>query len=256
MDEYLFIFVLTCLGWAAAKLINLIIDRSSKGDKAGSQVCPYCGRRIPVIHYFSVIYACPYCSAPYPKRVWLVDLSCVSTTLLLGMIIVDARAFLLTWMVVAYLFTAMVIDLEKRMIFHYINIYGTILCAAAGVYLSGWKVTLSGGAAGFLVMFIIYYCGLLYFRYLSPKRVAGVFPSTIGFGDVFLCGNIGLFMGFPKIIPAIFLGIFLAGIVGLSIKLYQWILLNSRRTILWIPMSPFFILSAVIIEMLPKAFPL
>lgn len=252
MEEYLYILGLTCLGWIGAKLINLTADQSFKGGQAEGVGCVYCGRHKPALHYLSILYSCPYCGAPYPRRIWFVDLISVSITLFLGMIIDDAAGFFLTWMVALYFITIMIIDLEKNLIFHKINFGGTILCGAAGFYLSEWKNTLLGGIAGLSLMFVFFTCGILYIQFISVRRDTGKYPSAIGFGDVLLCGNIGLFIGFPKIIPAIFLGIFLAGIIGLSIKMIQWILLKSQRTIQWIPISPFFILSAVIIEILPK----
>jgi prepilin signal peptidase PulO-like enzyme (type II secretory pathway) len=250
MEEYLIIVGLTCLGWANGKLINFFADVLHGKAQDSKGTCFYCGCRKPIIHYISILYTCPHCSAPYPKRVWMVDILSTITTLFLGLIIADLRIFILTWMVLIYFGTAIITDLEKHAIHHQTNLYGAILCVALGFHLSGCRVAIIGGIAGFLLMAAIYGLGMFYFRWIGQRRPGEVYPSAIGFGDVLLCGNIGLLIGFPKIIPAIFLGIFLAGTYGLFIKIYQGIYSRSSDSINWVPMSPFLIFSAIVIEVL------
>lgn len=250
MDEYFIIVGLICLGWISAKFINYYADMIPSPTHKSASICIYCGRKKPIPHYLALNYFCVYCGAPYRRRVCLVDSLTVIAILSMGLSVKDLGVFLLSWLLIIFIGITIVVDLEIHIIQREICIYGAILCFIYGYFLHGLNNTWMGGLAGFATMFILRRLGFLYLRFFAVDRVDRNIMPAIGFGDVLLSAYAGFFIGYVKIIPAIFMSIVLAGMIGIIIKGYQRYVLHSQNTIEWIPMSPFIILSAFVFEMM------
>ena len=59
------------------------------------------------------------------------------------------------WVLLLYFGVVTVIDLEQRLILHPVSLVGAVIGLVVGFWLHGWVDTLAGGAAGFLMMFLL-----------------------------------------------------------------------------------------------------
>jgi leader peptidase (prepilin peptidase)/N-methyltransferase len=143
-----------------------------------------------------------------------------------------------------------IIDYEHRAILFQESVVGTLLGLALGFYLHGIVPTILGGLAGFLIMLVLYYLGILFARLLA--RIRGQVSSDVGlgFGDVILAGVLGLMLGWPGVTIGLIMGIILAGMVS---AIYLMILIIRRRYKVFssIPYAPFLVLGSAILLFRP-----
>lgn len=145
-----------------------------------------------------------------------------------------------------------IIDLEYRLILHPVSIAGCFLGLGMGVWMHGWTSTLLGGALGFLIMFVLYYIGILLIKKIKKpdnnetSNKEQSFEEALGFGDVNLSGVVGLLLGWPGIVAGITLTIFLAG--GFSLLYLIFMMVNKKyHAFMAIPYGPFIIFGAAIL---------
>ena len=145
-----------------------------------------------------------------------------------------------------YLGLVTIIDLEHRLILHPVSLVGVFLGLWAGARLHGITDTILGGVAGFGVMLCLYLVGFLLMGWLARRRGQALTEEPLGFGDVNFGGVLGLLLGWPGIIPGIFLTILIAGAASL---LYLITMLITRRykSDLAIAYGPYMVLSAFIL---------
>lgn len=149
------------------------------------------------------------------------------------------------WIIVLTFFAlVVVIDIEHRAILHPVNLAGAVLFGFIGLIRHGSWGTFWGGAGGFLAMVALYGFGELLGRALARCRGQAWEESALGFGDVNFAGVIGLLMGWPAVIGALFLAVVLAGIFSLLYVLYS--LVRGRyRFLAAIPYAPFLALGVL-----------
>ena len=152
---------------------------------------------------------CPHCGQLRPWRAPLLELATIAAFLLAwwrfgG----EAAKVLVLWAFASYLLVVLVIDLEHRRVLNVMLIPAAAVALLAS-FLPGppnWKQALVGGAAGLGIFFLI----------------ALVSRGKMGAGDVKLAGVIGLMVGFPVVLTALFIGVLLGGAAAI-------IMLITRR---------------------------
>ncbi|MEX2160321.1 MAG: A24 family peptidase [Anaerolineales bacterium] len=156
--------------------------------------------------------------------------------------------FPVVWLavVLAYFTLVTVVDIEHRVVMHPVSIAGGLLLGAIGLARHGLTDTLLGGAAGFVFMLALYFAGDWMGRVLAKMRKEKWADTALGFGDVNLAGVIGLLMGWPGVIVALFLGMLLAalysgGLILLSVARGRYSAFST------IPYAPFLCLGAVLL---------
>jgi prepilin signal peptidase PulO-like enzyme (type II secretory pathway) len=154
--------------------------------------------------------------------------------------------------VLAYLLTVAIIDLETHLILRPLSLAGLVICAGAGILMRGWQTTLIGGAAGFGLIFVIYLLGRLYSR-IRFKNAGGGDDEAFASGDVTLALLLGLLVGWPLIWFNLLIGILLSGLVGVLVLLGTLIARRSGKQAMmtFIPLGPGFILATILILYLP-----
>jgi leader peptidase (prepilin peptidase)/N-methyltransferase len=150
----------------------------------------------------------------------------------------------LGYLLLAYFGLVAAIDLEHRLILHPVSLAGVVLVGGAGLLRHGILSTLLGGAAGFAIMLGLYYFGVIFIRWLKHRRGVSGDEIALGFGDVNLAGVIGLLLGWPGIIPGLFLAILLGGLGGILILLWMW-LRKSYHPLAAMPYGPYLIAAAI-----------
>lgn len=137
-----------------------------------------------------------------------------------------------------------IIDIEYKVIFNQISIFGVVIGLSLGVYLHNFSQTALGGVFGFGIMYLMFKLGEVYIKRLSKSVGDDIDEVALGFGDVYLGGILGLILGWPGIILGLFYGVFAGGLVSLLIIVYKKIF-GIYETNEAIPYAPFLILGAV-----------
>lgn len=149
----------------------------------------------------------------------------------------------------AYFGLVSVIDIEYRVVMHPVSLLGAVGLGAIGVYRHGAADTLLGGLAGFGFMLAIYLLGEGFGRLVARLRQEPWEETALGFGDVNLAGVIGLLMGWPGVVAALFVGMLLAALYSGAFLLATMVR-RRYHPFASIPYAPFLSLGAVIMVLI------
>ena len=228
------------LGVVVGGFLNLTIDRIPRGVPVFSnpvRLCGHCQRplsaldMIPVFRYLWLRGRCRNCSAPIPRRALLVELTTGIFFLLVTYFLGLTPEAAVVMAFGSLLLAISVIDLEWTIVPDKLVLVGVVLAFAVAPFGpigeerslgESYLSMAAGGALAFLIMLMIYYVA------------TSVFKRAFGFGDVKLGGLIGLAVGFPELLVALYFG-FAAG--GLAAVLLLLLNLKGRRDI--IPYGPY-----------------
>jgi len=139
-----------------------------------------------------------------------------------------------------------VIDIKRKIIPFYLNLFLLIISFILGVNCHGHRTTILGGLGGFIFMLLLYYLGLLFAKYCQKVHSNQITVNGLGLGDVLFGGGLSLLIGWPFSIILIFLTIIFAGCYSLIYKAIKKAT-NRYRTFTSIPLTPFFVLSAILL---------
>jgi prepilin signal peptidase PulO-like enzyme (type II secretory pathway) len=159
--------------------------------------------------------------------------------------------YLLLYTVYSTIFVlVIVIDLEHRLILNVV-MYPAWALALLGSFINPtpyfYRLALIGGAAGFGVLLLVYWLGILFVKVLSKARGRPINAVAFGFGDVRLGAFIGLVIGFPDVLTAIFVAVLLGGIAGMLYWFVRAVVLRRYSLFTPIPYGPFLALGAMYI---------
>ena len=147
-------------------------------------------------------------------------------------------------LVLVYLGTVTVIDIEHRAILHPLSAVGALLFGALGWMRHGAMGTLLGGLGGFGVLLGMYWLGARIVARMAKRRGQVLDEGALGFGDVILAGVIGLLLGWPGILGGLFLTVIASG--AYSGAFIIWRLLRGQyEAFASVPYGPFLALGAV-----------
>ncbi len=243
-------------GWFAALLVNHFSDVLPATRQLSSPVCTHCATKFTWADYL-FLKSCSACNRHRGLRTWLVQFFGIIASLYIWYSPPRILGYWLGLILLIYLATILIIDLEHRLILHPTSIFGAILGLGFGTLLHGFVPTLIGGVAGYGIMFALYGFGVLFSRLRTKRMVAdGVAPDdedALGFGDVNLAGILGLLLGWPAIWFGLLLGILGGGAISLIIVLIMLIRNRYKEDamMVFIPYGPYFILSTFILLYLP-----
>lgn len=247
-------------------LVNYLSDVLPKERRLAQPTCDQCGENFSTINYLVWPRVCTNCHRPRGSRTWIVEIVFAIAGAWLGHNAPPGLGFGLSTAVLAYFLLVIVIDVEHRLILHPVSLIGVGLGLVVGVHLHGWSETLTGGIAGFAIMFVLYLAGIVlvrfWVRWQETTRIdkntkqdnvegAGSLSNeepieALGFGDVTLCGVIGLMLGWPGIMLGIMLTIVLGGVGGL-LALLTALARGRYNATLAIPYGPFLAGSALLL---------
>jgi leader peptidase (prepilin peptidase)/N-methyltransferase len=258
---YIFIFFLS--GLLSGKLLNLLADAATaeEGRWGGTVLSSGCKTKrtvvalLPLAGFFRNSTACSHCCKPIPLRVPLVELlTGVAFAFLFGMygwslelpvLIIFSSLFI----------TLFITDIEHTLLPNVITYPGMGIAVLIALLITllniqpQWAYRFSEN--GFLSILNIYIvnavagglCGFLFFLV-----VALIFRGGMGFGDVKLAALMGLAMGLPTLLVAVFLGIVGGGLVAAILLIAK---LKKRKEA--IPFGPFLCLASIVALMWGKA---
>jgi leader peptidase (prepilin peptidase) / N-methyltransferase len=189
--------------------------------------CTTCGCR-PKIRHWIVQIAVPV----FAVGIWLFPPIRLGTYIGLGLIV--------------FLGVVIVIDMEHRVILHEVSLVGAIIGLGIGIYIHGIVPTLIGGISGFGMMFLLYLLGIVFNWLMSRIRKEEISEVALGFGDVNLCGILGLILGWPGITLGLLFAILTGGVIS-AIYLVIMKLARKYEVFTAIPYAPFLIIGAVLL---------
>jgi len=259
---YLIIFI---LGLTVGSFLNCVIYRLEKNESflKGRSYCPNCKHQlswwdlIPLLSFLELRGKCRYCKKPISFQYPLVELATgilfvfvfhvAFPNLLLSIFYFLISSFLIIIFVFdlknyiipdEIIFPAIAISIFYRVFevlkFDHLNLFKNLKATLRGVYfvsreIGNFQPLLNPffsavlASAFFLVIFLI-----------SRGR-------WLGFGDVKLAFFMGLFLGFPKILIALFFSFLIGAIIGLGL------IVSGKKTLKSeVPFGPFLVVGTFI----------
>lgn len=239
------IIVIALAGGLAGFFLNYLADVLPVFRRFTHSICQDCHEPIRWKDYI-LFHACPHCGRRWwPRRA----LVAVATPLLLVALYLFPNArlsFAENAIILCYFLLVAIIDIEHRLVLHPVSLAGALIGLVLGTRMHGILLTLIGGAAGFLMMFVLYYLGALFAKALGEARGEEIEEIPLGFGDVNLSGVLGLLLGWPGIAAGLFFAVLAGGVFSggyiLVLKL-----LRRYQPFSAIPYAPFLLLGTAIL---------
>ncbi len=245
--QILSLFATIITGLALGLVINLLSDSLPVG---GKPTCTHCGAEWTVEGYF-LFQPCAYCRRVQRVRFWVVTAIFIALGGIFWLYPPHRVGIWGGMILMSYFAVVFVIDLEHKLILRPTNIAGVLICGYLGWTMHGIKDTLLGGIAGFGIMLVLYYFGVIFTSMLSRRREEPMDEVALGFGDVTLSLILGLLLGWPGITAGLFFAV-LAGGLGSGVYLLVNKLTRGYENFTAIPYAPFLLLgAAVLIFLLP-----
>ncbi len=243
MPDYFFYLIIFIFGLIVGSFLNCIIYRieSGKSFLKGRSFCPNCHHElswqdlIPLLSFLILKRKCRYCHQKISLQYPLVELFTGFLFVLTAYYVLSSLNFqnllftIYYLIIISFLIIIFVYDLK-----HYI-IPDKIVYSAIGITL-------------FYQLFRIWDFGN-WNLFRASDLGFGVLPSLIflviilfsrgqwmGLGDFKLAVLMGLFLGFPNIVVALFLAVFWGAIIGLGLVIFGGKKLSSE-----IPFGPFLV---------------
>ena len=236
--------LLFILGLTIGSFLNCVIYRLERNQSfvSGRSFCPSCNHilawqdLIPLLSFISLKGKCRYCQKPIPWQEFFVEFLTGSLFLLNFWILkpsfntFDLLELIYYLIISSFLIAIFVFDLKHRLIPDQFVYWA--------VFVSGiWYLVSSiffGSYTKYEILNTIYsaFGAALFFLaiyFLTRKK-------GLGFGDVEIAFFMGLFLGFPKIVLAIFLAFFSGALIGIIAMLFNKKTLKSE-----LPFGPFLV---------------
>jgi len=223
-------FFLFSLSVGIGSFINCVVYRVNKGlsPLRGRSFCPKCKHQlawfdnIPLLSFILLHGKCRYCGKPISWQYPLVELAAGILAVLVAQLSnyefrVTSYNLLISWALLAIF----VSDLLYTTILDEI-LYPTLLIVFIYLIFHSLNFLISN----FLISLLV--AGFFYFLVLVTHG------KGMGLGDIKLAGLMGLILGWPKIIVALYLAFLTGALVGIIL-----ILLGKKKFGQYIPFGPF-----------------
>jgi len=237
------LFINVLVGAIAGVLINYFADVLPIRRRFTRPICLNCGKPYIWRDYFFA-FRCKNCGQKTSVRVILVILLSMAVSCALIYFPFGNLNFWATVPILIFLGTILVIDIEYRVVLKETSYFGLVFMLFYGVLLHGFIPTVLGGGAGFAIMIVFYYLGILFNKVVGRIRKQEIDEVALGFGDVYVTTFLGFFTGWPNIIAVLLLAILASGVFSLFYILVMTIA-RRYRTFSAIPYTPFLIVAAI-----------
>lgn len=250
------IFFLFLMGLVWGSFLNVVIFRMSHGKSvaAGRSICPKCKHilswkyNIPLLSYAFLRGRCAYCHKKISIQYPLIEF--LTGVFFVWWFVVGFNFFKLVgnpwsfiqpvfWLTVGLvLFSIFMTDLLYMVIPFSLNLLLFTLSLFYRVGLTSFgmmrkedffNAVLSGFAT----------CVIFLLIQLATKKIKGV--DGFGMGDILLVPSLGLLLGWPKILPGLFLSFLSGSVVGIIL-----LFVGKKKLGQYLPFGPFLILGTVL----------
>lgn len=256
-DVHSAVFILCVLlaGAVTGSLLTAVIERLPQRRSAlwGRSRCPRCGQvvapkdLVPVVSFLLLRGRCRTCRSNIPRWHLAVELGMIGLFVFAAVLHDDASLLALGSLLVllALLLALAVIDLQHFLLpdslVAGLAVVGLLRSLSTGV--PGAQQSLLAGAAGLLAL-----GALAYIPWSSGIRhPASGIQSAMGRGDVKLAGAMGLTLGLPQLLFALFLAFVFGGLLGAVLVATRRASLTTR-----IPFGPFLAGATAVTLIIPE----
>lgn len=250
MENFFILFLLFLLGLFFGSFLNVLIDRIPQDESVigGRSHCDKCRKTlkwydlIPVLSFIILRGKCRYCYSSISLYYPIVEV-------ITGMFFVLTYFYLLKFSDLRFINY----DLRSYLTLFY---YLMIISSLTAVFFADLKYGIIPDKIIFPAIFVSLLYFLLNTEYFIPNVISGLGAFLfflalhlitrgrgMGLGDVKLVFLLGLFLGFPKIVSALYLSFILGALAGLILVLLKKKRLFKGETI---PFGPFLVLGSVI----------
>jgi len=166
-----------------------------------------------VLSYISLKGRCRYCGEKIPLRLPLVEAATASAFALLFAYFGLSLELAIALFYFCLLLVIAIIDLEKQIILPVMIVPAILLAILFSLLLPHSSVipqikyTVIGGAIGLGTMLLVYVLAFILYHG----------ANAFGFGDVYLGALMGIMLGFPSVLVAIFLAVMAGGITAIGL---------------------------------------
>ena len=246
--EFLFYSIVFILGLAVGSFLNCVIYRLEKNKSflKGRSFCPYCKHvlklqdLIPVFSFLILKGKCRYCRKKISWQYPLVEIA----TGLLFVFILNYELGIMNYEILDFGFIL-------NFLFLILTFSFLILIFVYDLkhYIIPDKVVYPAIIISFVYLIAVYDMRLMMYAFLSAVFASGFFLFIVlisqgrwmGLGDVKLAFFMGLFLGFPNILVALFFAFLIGAIIGIGLILKGKKSLKSE-----VPFGPFLIIGTFI----------
>jgi prepilin signal peptidase PulO-like enzyme (type II secretory pathway) len=193
--------------------------------------CDFCQKKlkwydnIPIVSYILLKGKSRCCGKKLPLIYPLTELT-------MGLLFLSQFS-LFNFLILTLLVIATRIDIEKMILPDEINLTLIIISIVYLFFKDDWQIFLWSGVGSFL-----------FFLILNRIKIRG--SEAMGMGDVKYAIFMGLFLGFPKIVVAIYLAFVVGAVVSLGLIVFKRVKKTDP-----IPFGPFLILGTILAWFLP-----
>jgi prepilin signal peptidase PulO-like enzyme (type II secretory pathway) len=245
----MWVFVVLVYGFLAGMVVNYFCDVLPVSRRLMNPVCFDCKHTYSWFEYITLSH-CSECKKSRPIRSFSVQIIFPLIYLYLWFWPPARLNYIVGTLLLIYLFIVAIIDLEYRVVLHVVSIAGMMIGLSLGWWLHGIWTTFLGGAAGFGIMFALYYLGKVFAKLMSWIRHQDVEEVALGYGDVNLAGILGLILGWPGITVGLLFSILLGGIFSAGFIIYSK-LSHRYQMFTAIPYAPFLIIGSIFLLFRP-----
>ena len=229
---YFFIFL---FGLIVGSFLNCVIYRleTSGSFLKGRSFCPHCKHQlnfwdlIPIFSFLWLKGKCRYCQKKISLQYPLVEIATATLFLFIAFWVFDIYRLIFLMIIFSFLIIIFVYDLKHFIIPDKI-IYPAILISGIWHLVFGYEILntiyAAFGAAGFFLVIVLVSQG-----------------KGMGIGDIKLAFFMGLFLGWPNILVALFLAFLTGAIIGTGLIISKNKTLKSE-----VPFGPFLIVGTFV----------
>ncbi len=243
--NFAFLPFLLLLGWVVGIFLNYLADVLPRTRRLSAPHCHRCDEKISLVDFF-LLRKCIHCGSARTNRTRIIQSLSVALIPVIFFFPPERFGFWVTLPYFLYFALVFIMDVEHRVVLYEMVGAGILLGIPMGIYWNGWLNTIIGGVAGFGIMFVLYYFGVLFNRWMSKRRGEEIEEVALGFGDVNLSGVLGLILGWPKIAISLFFSVVAGGVFS-GLYLLGSLLARRYRPFTAIPYAPFLVIVAVVL---------
>jgi leader peptidase (prepilin peptidase)/N-methyltransferase len=239
------LFVYIAIAVIASTIVNYLSDSLPRYKTLNRPYCTVCMEPMRWIDYI-LHRPCSQCSALPDKRRWGVFAFLIIAFIWLFIFPPSRLPIYVAMILLVYLTTVAVIDLEHKVILHVTSLVGFFMAFIIGWSIHNLLPTIIGGLVGFLIMLLFYYLGIVFMKIINKRRGIQLDEVALGFGDVNLAGITGLMLGWPGVLIGLLFAILAGGFVsGITITIRA--LNRNYKPFTAIPYGPFLIFGAMLL---------